>query len=55
MAVLLTVAVMDRGVAGRHGRQGPSFAPYTQQEAVTALAASQNNFTRDLYMVSNGS
>lgn len=41
---------MSHGAFGNRGPQGPSFTPYAHQEAVTALAASQNNFTRDLYM-----
>ncbi|XP_050687471.1 leukocyte elastase inhibitor-like isoform X1 [Eriocheir sinensis] len=37
-------------VAAMQHPQEPSFPPYANQEAVRDLAASQNNFTRDLYM-----
>lgn len=33
-------------------RPGPSILAYPHQEAVTMLTPSQNNFTRDLYTVS---
>ncbi|KAK7078282.1 hypothetical protein SK128_018260 [Halocaridina rubra] len=36
--------------AARPSARGPEFPPYEHQEAVTSLAKSQNNFTRDLYV-----
>ncbi|XP_042204582.1 leukocyte elastase inhibitor-like isoform X2 [Homarus americanus] len=47
LVVFLILAMMKRAAVAT---QAPCFPAYVHQENVTALAASQNNFTRDIYM-----
>lgn len=48
----MSSVVIGMGEEEQAQRPGPSILAYPHQEAVTMLTPSQNNFTRDLYTVS---